>query len=59
MGNIAEMEPVTLVLVCKRPAPGVGKQRLAARLGSEMTFKIASALLACAVGDACDWRCSG
>ena len=55
MGNIAEMEPVTLVLVCKRPAPGVGKQRLAARLGSEMTFQIASALLACAVEDACDW----
>lgn len=49
------MDDVTLVLVCKRPAPGVGKQRLTMSLGNEMTQQIATALLACALEDACDW----
>lgn len=49
------MSEATLVLVCKRPAPGSGKQRLRAGLGIEMTQQVASALLACAVEDACDW----
>ena len=49
------MNEVTLVLVCKRPAPGVGKQRLAARLGQETAYRIAEALLACALEDAAEW----
>lgn len=49
------MNEVTLVLVCKRPAPGVGKQRLAARLGQEKAFQVQEALLACALEDAADW----
>ena len=48
------IEP-TLILVCKKPAPGIGKQRLAANLGNEMTQKVAEALLACALEDACNW----
>ncbi len=44
-----------LVLVCKRPASGIGKQRLAARLGQETAGRIAEALLACALEDARDW----
>lgn len=49
------MTEATLVLVCKRPAPGIGKQRLATKLGHELAFKIAQALLACALEDACSW----
>ncbi|WP_292992735.1 DUF2064 domain-containing protein [Nitrosomonas sp.] len=49
------MTEPTLILVCKRPAPGSGKQRLASSLGSEMTQKVAEALLACALEDACNW----
>lgn len=49
------MDETTLVLVCKRPTPGIGKQRLAASLGIETTQQVAKALLACAVEDACDW----
>lgn len=49
------MVEATLVLVCKRPAPGNGKQRLAVNLGVEVAHQIATALLACALEDACDW----
>lgn len=49
------MTEATLVLVCKRPAPGIGKQRLTASLSIEMTQQVATALLACALEDACDW----
>lgn len=49
------MVEATLVLVCKRPAPGTGKQRLAVNLGVEVAHQIATALLACALEDACDW----
>lgn len=49
------MNEVTLILVCKRPAPGVGKQRLAAKLGQEKTYQVAAALLACALEDAAVW----
>ena len=45
----------TLVLVCKRPVLGHGKQRLARHLGLEVTKCVAEALLACAVEDACNW----
>lgn len=49
------MTEIALVLVCKRPASGIGKQRLAASLGREMANHIAEALLACALEDAQDW----
>lgn len=49
------MSKVILVLLCKRPAPGVGKQRLAASLGVEAARQVADALLACALEDACAW----
>lgn len=45
----------TLVLVCKRPAPGVGKQRLAKTLGINITCEVATLLLACAVEDLAAW----
>jgi uncharacterized protein len=49
------MTETALVLVCKRPAYGSSKQRLSASLGQEGTKRIAEALLACALEDACDW----
>lgn len=49
------MTQAALVLVCKRPAPGVGKQRLAARLGPEIAYQIAEALLACTLEDVIAW----
>ncbi len=45
----------TLVVVCKRPTLGIGKQRLAVHLGAEATCHIAEALLACAMEDARNW----
>lgn len=49
------VELPTLVLVCKRPTLGFGKQRLAAKLGMEVTHRVAEALLACALEDAYNW----
>lgn len=51
----AGMTKAALVLVCKRPASGIGKQRLAASLGLEAASRIAEALLACALEDAREW----
>ena len=45
-----------LVLVCKRPKLGFGKQRLAASLGLEMTQRVAEALLDCALEDLQSWE---
>lgn len=45
----------TLVLVCKRPALGVGKQRLANALGTKPAREVATLLLACAVEDLSVW----
>ncbi len=41
-----------LVVVCKRPAPGTGKQRIAASLGRERALELATLLLATALEDA-------
>ncbi|MBY0498414.1 MAG: DUF2064 domain-containing protein [Nitrosomonas sp.] len=49
------MSKVILVLLCKRPALGIGKQRLAASLGVEAARQVADALLACALEDASAW----
>lgn len=48
------METV-LVLVCKRPILGIGKQRLAASIGVELAQRVSKALLNCAVEDAYAW----
>lgn len=44
-----------LVLFCRRPAPGIGKQRLARALGETRALAIATALLECALEDIADW----
>ncbi|MCG6538642.1 DUF2064 domain-containing protein [Pseudomonas sp. KSR10] len=44
-----------LVLLCKRPALGHAKQRLAATLGQHAALSIAQALLACALEDLQQW----
>ncbi len=49
------MTQPTLVLVCKRPALGNGKQRLAAKVGGEIAYQIAEALLACVLEDVMTW----
>lgn len=50
-----DMAQTALVLVCKRPALGVGKQRLAEKLGQVIALQIAEALLACAQEDVLAW----
>ena len=45
----------TLVVFCKRPKLGQGKQRLAATLGAAKAFQIAVSLLDCALEDAEQW----
>lgn len=44
-----------LVLVHKKPQLGIGKQRLATRFGTKLTFRIAQSLLECALEDALAW----
>jgi hypothetical protein len=45
----------TLVLLCKRPAFGYGKQRLAQDIGQKQALAIAKSLLACALEDLSCW----
>lgn len=45
----------TLVLVCKRPLLGHGKQRLAAWIGERQALQIAEHLLGCALEDLHSW----
>jgi len=45
----------TLLIFCKQPRIGQGKQRIAASLGAETAFEIAKALLQCALEDAQAW----
>jgi len=44
-----------LVLLCKRPAPGHSKQRLAAQIGAGPALQIAGLLLDCALEDLQQW----
>ncbi len=44
-----------LVLFCKEPRLGYGKQRLAASIGEQAALRIARALLDCALEDAACW----
>ncbi|GJL71645.1 MAG: hypothetical protein NMNS01_08440 [Nitrosomonas sp.] len=52
---IGMAEVPALVLLCKRPSLGHGKQRLARHLGVETAQRVAEALLVCAVEDAGSW----
>ncbi len=45
----------TLVVVCKRPKLGQGKQRLAAEIGQHGALAVAQALWGCALEDARRW----
>jgi hypothetical protein len=46
---------MTLILFCKRPQPGIGKQRLAAVLGQMAAFRIAELLHQCALAQLASW----
>jgi len=45
----------TLAVFCRRPAPGVGKQRIAAELGQQAGWEVGELLLATALEDARNW----
>jgi glycosyltransferase A (GT-A) superfamily protein (DUF2064 family) len=47
--------PPTLVICLRRPAPGIGKRRIAADIGPELTFELAEHLLATTLEDANVW----
>lgn len=49
-------QQTTLVIFCKRPLHGQGKQRIAATLGKDAAYQIACALLNCALEDARSWN---
>ena len=46
---------MTLVVFCRRPAPGIGKRRLASELGERVTLRLSELLLATALEDLADW----
>lgn len=54
MSNSSNDKP-TLVIFCKRPLLGQGKQRLAATIGQEAALAIAEHMLACVIEDALSW----
>lgn len=54
MPDHAHIPPV-LVIFCRRPAPGIGKQRLAAEIGTTRAADIAALLLDTALEDAARW----
>jgi len=47
---------MTLVAFCRRPAPGVGKRRLAAELGDEATLALSELMLATTLEDLAAWE---
>ena len=53
--SVSLRKSTALVLFCRRPALGIGKQRLARMLGSKRALAVATALLECALEDAADW----
>lgn len=53
--SVSGRTPAALVLFCRRPAPGIGKQRLARTLGEARALAIATALLECALEDVAEW----
>ena len=48
-------KPPVLVIFCRRPAPGIGKQRLAAEIGNTRAAEISALLLNTALEDAARW----
>jgi uncharacterized protein len=46
---------MTLILFCKRPRPGVGKQRLVPALGEQGAFRVAELLHQCALAQLAQW----
>ncbi len=48
-------QQTTLVIFCKRPLYGQGKQRIAATLGKDAAYQVACALLNCALEDSRSW----
>ena len=48
-------EAITLVVFCRRPAPGSGKRRLAGELGESTTLSISELLLATTLEDLAAW----
>ena len=55
LAMVGTVNQSTLVVFCKRPALGQGKQRLAAEIGQSAALIIAEALLNCAVADMAVW----
>lgn len=55
MPESASLRTAALVLFCRRPLPGSGKQRLARDLGEAGAHAVARALLECALEDAAAW----
>ncbi len=53
--NPADSSTPTLVVFCRRPAHGAGKQRIAATIGAELTFELATHLLQTTLEDAVNW----
>lgn len=53
------LETGTLVVFCKRPALGQGKQRLAETIGVQRALRVAECLLECALEDAAAWQGKG
>ncbi len=52
---LSEQGQAVLVIFCKRPRLGQGKQRLAQTIGTKKALEIARLLLACALEDAKAW----
>ncbi len=46
---------MTLVMFCRRPAPGIGKRRLARELGESVTLTLGELLLATTLEDLAAW----
>jgi len=53
--NPARSSIATLVVICRRPTPGCGKQRIAASIGPELTHALAGHLLQTTLEDAASW----
>lgn len=53
--NTSNSSTATLVLFCRKPAPGIGKQRIAADLGEHLTCELAQLLLDSALEDIRSW----
>ena len=45
-----------MVIFCRRPARGIGKQRIAAELGQQAAYEAGELLLATTLEDARDWQ---